>query len=613
MSFSNLIGLWALAALIPFILIYLIRPKPLDKIIPSLMFILKEQQTTKQFSFLQKLMQNLLFILQLAALTGLAIAIAAPYINIPYSVSVDHTVIILDVSASMQAKSGAGTRMDRAIAEAKNSLDGRISIIMAENAPVVILEDGRKDEALSLLNKMSPKATTTNLGDALLMADEILAGKQGRVLVISDFIATEGPDLLVAKRAITSKGNAVNFIDLSSEAANVGIVELQVEKSETIATIKSYYNEEKTVSVKLTKDSSSLDKQSLKLLPNSKEKITFPTPTGVSKIELDIDDDLALDNYAYISAPEKKTVSVLLITNQKQGSVEAALKASKEISLEIREPPTTNAYNIEQEIVVLDHVDKELFVLADFTDLKHYVEKGGNIIIAAQDSLNEFNSNDLKEMLPIEIWGKNESRTAVCVDAINQFTKQFEENRCFANTERYFNGRLKDSAVKIASSEDDFPIIAFDEKKGGKVIYYGIFDDFSDFRTLTSYPIFWNDMISFLAKAEDIKDYNYKTGEVLAVKEQTVKKPYGSIKTEKVILDEAGLYELEDRKIAVNLVNEQESDIGREAEIVKQDKQKFSSEKAKESKEFSFSLPLLIFAFAIILFELIYIKIRGDI
>jgi len=45
MGFENTLGLIALASLIPFIILYLRKPKPQDRIIPSLMFILKNKKT----------------------------------------------------------------------------------------------------------------------------------------------------------------------------------------------------------------------------------------------------------------------------------------------------------------------------------------------------------------------------------------------------------------------------------------------------------------------------------------------------------------------------------------------------------------------------------------
>src|SRR3989338_6927564 len=130
LPFQRPLGLWALIAVAVFVILYLRRPKPQDKIIPSLMFIIKDDKRSKQYSFLQKLMTNLLFLIQLLSILGLALVAAAPYARLNYDVTLENTAIILDVSASMQAKEKGISRFDKALGQAKKAVSGRNSIIM---------------------------------------------------------------------------------------------------------------------------------------------------------------------------------------------------------------------------------------------------------------------------------------------------------------------------------------------------------------------------------------------------------------------------------------------------------------------------------------------------
>ena len=174
MAFSNLTGLYALFAIIPFILIYLIRPKSFERVIPSLMFIMQEKHKFQKASFLQKLLRNLLFIIQLLIILFLAISVAAPYLEIPHTVMIRNNVIVLDASASMQTKDGISTRFSKAVSKARENLGMRNTIILAESTPVIILENARSGEALDMLSKLHPRATSTNLGDAVLLAGDLL-------------------------------------------------------------------------------------------------------------------------------------------------------------------------------------------------------------------------------------------------------------------------------------------------------------------------------------------------------------------------------------------------------------------------------------------------------
>ncbi|MBU0628049.1 MAG: BatA and WFA domain-containing protein [Nanoarchaeota archaeon] len=612
MGFNNLTGLYALLALIPFILMYLIRPKNFEKVIPSLMFILQEKNKFIKASFLQKLLRNLLLLIQLSIIVFLAFSVASPYLQIPHTVMVRNNVIVLDVSASMQTKDGMGTRFSNAITEAKNNLGMRNTLILAENTPVIILEDASSGETLDLLNKITPKATSTDLGDALLLAGDILGNKKGVVSVISDFLPTEGSDLLIAKRSLTAKGNTVNFIDVHNEAENAGITDVIVDKDETIVEIKNYIDREIKVGVELIKDNSKSSEKELTLLPNSKEKIIFKTLPGVSRIELKVNDDMQIDNVAYISAPEKKETNILLITNNPDGSKIKSAMSALGVNLEVREPPTVNAYNVNHDIVIVDDVSKELFVPTDFVDLKKYVEQGGILIIAAQENLAELNTLDL---LPLIIDSKEDKTTSVCADVIGMiFPKDpFSDEPCFTSTNKYIKGTAKNDSLTLASAQLDSSPLIIDMKKGlGEVVYYGIIDKESGFYSDIFYPIFWNNIVNYLMKTENIMDYNYKGGKVVVISEQEVKTPSSRLKTNKVLLDELGIYEFDGKKIAVNLVNEKESDVGRENVELKSDLNNFSAEKVKDVDNFDLEVPLLMITVLLLFFEFIYIKRRGD-
>ena len=382
MGFENTFGLIALASLIPFILLWLRKPKPVDRVIPSLMFILENRKRSKQYDFWRKFLTNLLFFIQLLALIGLSFAIAEPFVKIPYDVSLENTIVVLDVSASMQAEHGV--RFENAIKEAKRSLSGRNSIIIAENIPLIVLEDESEETASNVLGSLNPKATTTNLGDAMLLAKDLLQDRSGRIVVISDFSNIDGPDLIAVKKAISSEEIIVNFRDVSNGAENVGIIGMDVGKHSIKAYVKNFNNEQKKINLKLVKDGNTITESGeIDILPSSVESFLFDdTPTGVSRIVLEPEDSLDVDNVAYISAPLKKRVSTLLITNKKNTNLENALLASRDISLDVVNPPvlTLNVKGNKIEpfghdvIVVhqIGRVGREAILPGTFQDLSNY-------------------------------------------------------------------------------------------------------------------------------------------------------------------------------------------------------------------------------------------------
>src|SRR3989344_1650177 len=332
-GFQNPLGLMALASIVVFIILYLRRPKPKDQIIPSLMFIINDQQKNKRFSFFRRLISNLLFLIQILALIGLAVSIASPFINVPYDTTLENTAIVIDVSASMQTKDikTGETSFQKAIEVAKKSLSGRNSIILAENTPLIVLEDEDTDVALDVLGKIKPKSTTTNLGDALLLAKDILGDNPGRIILISDFAATEGPDVKVVRTAVSSEDRIVDFVDVSVSAENVGIVRMESNKHTTKIYIKNFNNAQKIVSLTITKDNKKIaSSNDIKIAPRSIENFEFDTVEGIMKIELTPRDALEVDDIAYVATPAKLKHSVLLITNEKNSNLEYALSSASD-------------------------------------------------------------------------------------------------------------------------------------------------------------------------------------------------------------------------------------------------------------------------------------------
>ncbi len=611
------LGLWALIAVAIFIFLYLRRPKPQEKVIPSLMFVMQDQKRSKQYAFFQKLMTNLLFLIQLLSILGLSLVAAAPFVNLKYDETLENTVIILDVSASMQAKEKGISRFDKAIEQAKKVLSGRNSIIMAENIPLIALENENTEIALDVLSKIKPRATTTNLGDALLLAKDILGDNPGRIIVFSDFLATEGPDIEVVKTTLSSEDKIVDFVDVSNNAKNVGVTRLEVNKYNTKVYIKNFNKEPKQVTIKIVKDNKIITQTNVKIASNSIENFIFDTPPGISKIELEPKDDLSIDDSAYIATPPKIKNTVLLITNEKEKTnLELALEAAKDIELNIVRPPVisinTKKEKIEpykHDVIIIYKIKKNEIVPGTFEDIEDYVNNGGNLIIASQDDLRDISMRDLNI---VQLKNKIDKPTKVCVETINQITKQFEKERCFTTTSSYFGVEAKKETITFASADDKTPLIVYGEKKKGKIVYYGVLDDTSDFKTLPGYPIFWDSLINFMVGTEDIKDFNLKTGKIATIGEQKVKTPSSSLTTSKLLMDEAGIYEFDNKKFAVNLLDEKESDIALPSKIEAQKEREQLLERESKERDFNIELPILALVFLFMLTEFLYIKRRGD-
>lgn len=607
MDFGNQLGLYALLSLVPFILIYLIRPRPVEKMFPSLMFLFKDKRDARRKAFFQKFLANLLFLIQLLGIIVLSLAVASPFVLVPQYISFEDTVLVLDVSASMSAKYGMNTRFDSMISKADDYLGGRTSIVLAQNNPLVALEKGSRRAAKNVLSNLNPKATSSNIGDALIIAGSLLEGKKGRVVVLSDFIATEGSNVMVAKKSLEAQGIQVLFIDFGSKGKNVGIIDLKITKDFTKAYIKNFDEGEADVFVEVINGGEKIFEKSVTIAPNSVETVSFKNKGGVSEVKINTGDILALDNTAYVSSPINPKISVLVISNKPVSYIEQSLIASDRIEVVRAEPPVLP--KIEHDVVIIDGVNPDLMLRGVMDEITEYIDHGGAVIVSAQDNIRDIKT--MNRLLPVVI-GNPANKTTVCFDIMNQFTKHIEGDRCGISQSKYYVTDAKPGSLTIATNSDGTPAISLWENGKGTVIYYGVFDDQSSFKTLTNYPIFWNLLVDFLVSSEDISDYNHKSGKIISINEQSVITPSSKLKTSKIILDEAGIYEYDGRKVAVNILSEAESDVSTEEAVEEGSTVISGNEESIEMTELDLDIILIWVALAILAIELWYIKQRGD-
>ena len=315
-------GLWALLALIPLILVYLIRPKPKKQTIPALMFLMKEHAKSDKRSFLRRFIRDPLFVFQIILLITFAIAIAKPFITLTEDVFVEKTAIVLDASASSQVMSGGVSRFEKAVELAKENLGTKNTIILISSVPELIADGVDAQRAKSELNHLKPRDTPTNIFDSIIFAGNYVKEKD-RVVVISDFIETSTQkDFNTARNILESKGIIVDFLNLrdyeenkEEKPGNIGIVDLEVSEEKTTVRIKNY--NDANVSVKLDLEGANLTVKEIMIEPKGVEVVSFPTPPAMSRFSIKTlgKDNFPLDNEVFISAPSAESVPLLLIAN----------------------------------------------------------------------------------------------------------------------------------------------------------------------------------------------------------------------------------------------------------------------------------------------------------
>ncbi|PSQ09789.1 hypothetical protein BRC93_11915, partial [Halobacteriales archaeon QS_5_70_15] len=155
--FLTPLGLTALAALIPLVLLYLVRPEPTRLRLPTLEFLASGEEAGTDNPAFERLRRNLLLLIQALVIVAVALALASPYVTVTGTETVEETVVVLDASASMTvADAGGETRFARAKAIAGEAATGTTSVVVGRTGPEVVLRRGSDEDALAALGEVGP-------------------------------------------------------------------------------------------------------------------------------------------------------------------------------------------------------------------------------------------------------------------------------------------------------------------------------------------------------------------------------------------------------------------------------------------------------------------------
>ena len=567
--FSNPLALLAFASIIPLIILYLLRPRTIYRDIPSLLFFLKrEQQHNKLSLLLRKLIRDPLFLIQLLVLVLLSFAAAAPYI-MDERVSGQHTVIVIDNSASMQA----GGRLDEAKDLAAERLSKLNSVVWAQNAPVLALKEGGSARAKEVIAPTPQRAISADIAAAITYSQR-LAGPGGTVIVFSDFASWSGNDPLVAKGLAEYNGVRVEFVQVGEKSNNIGIVNGWLEVKDGAynlnLAVKNFNDRKATVSLDIRTGNE--QRGSTLSIPagSTRAHIVPNLNTGITEITITNGGELKIDDTAYVYIPVAARGQLLLVDPREQTAtktptmtaLELLLPAEVEYSSSL--PPDLSGYGI----VILGMVDNNSLGPDPAAILTGFVDSGGVMIATASPGLTLIGGS----LLPINITGiSNETDLKVVrenpVTAGIPMKDQEDDPKVDLEVVRHIRGSAPEDVTVLMKASDDSPMLSYCRQGEGTVVYLGLNDvtgddAWSGFAAMPQFPIFWKQMLNWLG-GTDSSEHNVRTGTVIRMPStQTITYPDGSTLTSSSLwVDQAGLYHIGPQVIAANLYDARESDV----------------------------------------------------
>jgi len=267
---------------------------------------------------------DLIFLLQLAALLALCGAYVAPYLQAPPVRASARTALVLDVSASMQAREADGrTRFATARARAARLLDdagdGEFLVVTAAARARVALPWTRDvARARATLDALAPLDTPTNLAPAVELAlTATRATPAARVVVVTDLApAASGVPADVAA--------AVDWLQVGRTDDNVGIAGITVEptpfagvrgQSATVF-VRNYAAVPRTVVVDARVDDAPWARHVLTLPARDTAPLLLRSPPRAGRLDvaLGVDDALAVDDRASAWIGDEAPLDAVVVT-----------------------------------------------------------------------------------------------------------------------------------------------------------------------------------------------------------------------------------------------------------------------------------------------------------
>lgn len=624
MPFENPFALAALLSVIPLIILYMLRPKPAVLSIPSLMFVLKlERERKRVYASLTKIVQDPLFLIQLLMLLLLSIAAAGYYYSSEEPLSGEHTVLILDTSASMQVDS----RFEDAVRIADDYVSKKNSIILASDMPLLALEGGSASAAHDIFKKVRPSAGSADLSAAITTGMRSLSREGGRIIVISDFAYSKGDDPVASKNLAESYGIEVNFVKVGKPADNIGIINGWIEATDGkygyTGVIKNYKDQNQRVKIETVRGTSGNATTSFTLDVPAGETNQFTLGNlgpGITTVRLDVKDSLPVDNNAYISIPETSDQRILYITDNGKLPSKTALSLLPNSNLTVSEsvPAELDKYSL----VVL--AQKETPIADTSVErIENYVRNGGNAVFIVSGALiPEKTEVDLIKILPVKPLRLEDAEYGIRVKEIQKssITKDIRSNEI--SVRKYMSAAERTGSTTLVALENGVPVLSYWQVGRGTVFYMGLSDElgensWNNFHNLPEYPVFWIKLVQWLGGTGDISEYNLETGTLTSLaKTEEIRTPSKTFTSNRILFDEAGIYELAGKKIAVNLYNDRESNTKIDAsELIKR---AVSNDEPKLVRADSYTAKqditnyLIGVLFLLILLEILIVRQRGE-
>ena len=322
---------WVLAAPALILVLYLLRRRFLPRQVPSVFLWRKSVKDYAANRPFQRLMKNLLLPLQILAALALALALMRPAVP---GGTAGQTVLVFDISGSMQAVTAGKTRLDAA----KEEAFALIRTLPAEEK-ITVLAAGKETERLAL---------SAEREEAERAIASIACGQDGadmdRALSLADAIAREGEQDAGAnvvvfsdtfrRSQVTVRGSvfSLSIVNCGAGEENRAVYSLEAAEGQAFARVANY-GESCSVSLTCEADGVLCDACEIAIPAGETAGVSFTIPEGAQRVRVSLreKDALAADNAA--EATVKRAVTRTAAVLSDSVFLESALRVRPDLTV----------------------------------------------------------------------------------------------------------------------------------------------------------------------------------------------------------------------------------------------------------------------------------------
>ena len=321
MQFQNPWGALAFLLIPVLIIIYMLKQRYREETVSSTVLWQRAANQWEASHPWQKWRRSLLFFLQLIALCCLILAFMRPVWR---SEGLgQNTVMVIDLSLSMQAEEDGTTRLSRAQDRVREFIGSmqqgeRMSIVLAGyQNELLIANSDDKAELLSVLDRITAQYGTNGLMEAVQLARSVPSENENEaaVYLLTDHIPQLGQD---------SENSGAAVINVAENTGNTAMGAVSYSRNsedgsiDVLGSLQNYSGEE-TVSVELWCDGELTDIKDVSFKGEAMANVIFNgVDAGTQRIMLALsrEDALLADNYSYCVVQDNSKYRILLQTER---------------------------------------------------------------------------------------------------------------------------------------------------------------------------------------------------------------------------------------------------------------------------------------------------------